>query len=104
MNRDAPLLIRAFWQDQQPSAERIKCVLRIVLASVITLVCMLVWQMPYLPLCLYILFFVAHESPAICFKFNMAMLVTGTIAVATSLVEFRSEEHTSELQSRGHLV
>ncbi|HKN23176.1 MAG TPA: FUSC family protein [Terracidiphilus sp.] len=86
MNRDAPLLIRAFWQDQQPSAERIKCVLRIVLASVITLVCMLVWQMPYLPLCLYILFFVAHESPAICFKFNMAMLVTGTIAVATSLV------------------
>jgi multidrug resistance protein MdtO len=79
-------MIREFWRDQQPSPERIKCVLRIVLASVITLVCILVWQMMYLPLCLYILFFVAHESPAICFKFNMAMLVTGAIAVAISLV------------------
>ncbi len=86
MNTDVPLLIRAFWRDQQPSPDRIKCVLRIVLASVITLVCILVWQMMYLPLCLYILFFVAHESPAICFKFNMLMLVTGTIAVTISLV------------------
>src|SRR5271166_2292158 len=86
MITDVPLMIRAFWRDQQSSPERIKRVLRIVLASVITLVCILVWQMMYLPLCLYILFFVAHESPAICFKFNMAMLVTGTIAVATSLV------------------
>ena len=86
MITDAPLMMRDFWRDQQASPERIKCVLRIVLASVITLVCMLVWQMPYLPLCLYILFFVAHESPAICFRFNMAMLLTGTIAVATSLV------------------
>jgi multidrug resistance protein MdtO len=85
MITDAPLMIRDFWRDQQPSPERIKCVLRIVLASVITLVCILVWQMMYLPLCLYILFFVAHESPAICFKFNMLMLVTGTITVATSL-------------------
>ncbi len=79
-------MIRDFWRDQQASPERIKCALRIVLASVITLVCILVWQMMYLPLCLYILFFVAHESPAICFKFNMAMLVTGTIAVAASLI------------------
>jgi multidrug resistance protein MdtO len=79
-------MIRAFWRDQQSSPERVKRVLRIALASVITLVCILVWQMMYLPLCLYILFFVAHESPAICFKFNMAMLVTGTAAIAISLL------------------
>jgi len=86
MITDAPLLIREFWRDQQASPERIKCVLRIVLASVITLVCILVWQMMYLPLCLYILFFVAHESPSVCFRFNLLMLATGTTVVAISLV------------------
>jgi multidrug resistance protein MdtO len=86
MLTDAPLMMQDFWRDQQASPERIKCVLRIALASVITLVCILVWQMLYLPLCLYILFFVAHESPAICFRFNMLMLVTGTVVIAISLL------------------
>src|SRR5208337_4921702 len=86
MITDVPLMIRAFWRDQQSSPERIKRVLRIVLASVITLVCILVWQMMYLPLCLYILFFVAHESPAVCFKFNFLMLTTASTAVALSLL------------------
>jgi multidrug resistance protein MdtO len=78
--------IQAFWRDQQPSEARIKCALRYVLGSVITLVAILVWQMPYLALCLYIIFFVAHDSPAVCFRFNLLMLITGTTAIAISLV------------------
>ena len=78
--------IQAFWRDQQPSEARIKCALRYVLGSVITLVAILVWQMPYLALCLYIIFFVAHDSPAVCFRFNLLMLITGTTVIAISLV------------------
>ncbi len=78
--------VRAFWRDQQPSPERLQCALRYVLASVISLVAILVLQMPYLPLCLYILFFVAHDSPAVCFKFNFLMLMTSSTAIALSLL------------------
>jgi len=79
------LFIQAFWRDQQPYPERVECALRYVLGSVITLVCILVWQMPYLALCLYLIFFVVHDSPAVCFRFNLLMLITGMTAVGISL-------------------
>jgi multidrug resistance protein MdtO len=77
--------MEAFWRDQQPSPERLKCVLRIVLASVVSLIAILVWQMPHMALCLYILFFVVHDSPANCLRFNVLMLVTGTLCVLLPL-------------------
>ena len=77
--------LEAFWKDQQPSPERIKCALRISLASAISLVAILVWQMPHMAICLYILFFVVHDSPANCFRFNVYMLATGTLAVFIAL-------------------
>jgi len=85
MSAAISLWLRAFWQDQQFTPERLKCVLRIVLSSVITLIAMLVWQMPFLSLGLYVLFFVLRESPVLSFRFSILILLSVVAAVAIEL-------------------
>jgi multidrug resistance protein MdtO len=85
MNDALSLWLQAFWKDQQVTPERLKYVLRIALSSAVTLIAMLVLQMPYLSLGLYIIFFVLRDSPLISFRVSAMMLFSAAIAVALEL-------------------
>jgi multidrug resistance protein MdtO len=72
------------WQDLQPSPGRLSGTLRIVLASVLTLLALLILQAPFASVALYFVFIVGRDSPAVSLRslFSMVPLVA---AVATEL-------------------
>ena len=72
------------WQDLQPTPGRLSNSLRIVLATIITLLAVLVLQVPYASVALYFVFFVGRESPAVSLR-SLLMLVPIVAAVATEL-------------------
>jgi multidrug resistance protein MdtO len=76
---------RRIWQDLQPAPGRLNSSLRIVLASLITLICLLVWQMPFASLGLYFVFLVGRDSPAVSVRSGMISILTLSFAVATEL-------------------
>ena len=73
------------WQDLQPGPGRLAATLRIVLATVIALVLMMVLQMPFASLGLYYIFLVVRESPAVSVRAGVMAIMTLVAAVA---VEF----------------
>ena len=73
------------WQDLQPTPGRLNSTLRIVLASVLTLVSLLVLQTPFASLGLYYVFLVGRDSPAISFRSSLVSLLTLVASVATEL-------------------
>jgi multidrug resistance protein MdtO len=73
------------WQDLQPTPGRLAVTLRIVLATVIALVLMMVVQLPVASLGLYYIFLVARESPAISVKAGMISLLTIVLSIGASL-------------------
>jgi multidrug resistance protein MdtO len=73
------------WQDLQPTPGRLAATLRIVLATVIALVLMMVLQLPFASLGLYYIFLVVRESPAVSVRSGIVSLLTLAAAVA---VEF----------------
>jgi multidrug resistance protein MdtO len=72
------------WQDLQPGPGRLSGTLRIVLASILTLLALLILQAPFASVALYFVFIVGRDSPAVSLRslFSMVPLVA---AVATEL-------------------
>jgi multidrug resistance protein MdtO len=75
------------WQDLQPTPGRLGGTLRIVLASVVTLLALLILQAPFASVALYFVFVVGRDSPAVSLRslFSMVPLV-GAVAVELGIV------------------
>jgi multidrug resistance protein MdtO len=73
------------WRELQPAPGRLNVTLRIVLSVVITVILLLVLQLPFGSIGLYLVFFVARDSPSVSFKSTVALLLA--LAAATT-VEF----------------
>ena len=79
------LWLSKLWQDLQPTPGRLNSSLRIVLASVLTLVTLLVLQTPFISLGLYYVFLVGRDSPAISFRTSIISVAVLVFTVATEL-------------------
>jgi multidrug resistance protein MdtO len=77
--------IERVWLDLQPLPGRLNSTLRIVLASLLTLLCLLVWQIPFASIGLYFVFLVGRDSPAVSVRSGVFSLFTLALAVATEL-------------------
>ena len=73
------------WQDLQPTPGRLAAAMRILLASILTLILLLVWQMPFLSVALYFVFLVGRDSPAVSLRSGLFSLITIAVSVATEL-------------------
>ena len=75
------------WQDLQPTPGRLSGTLRIVLASILTLLALLILQAPFASVALYFVFVVGRDSPAVSLRslFSMVPLV-GAVAVELGIV------------------
>ena len=81
-----PTWFERLWQDLQPAPGRLAATLRIVLATVIALVLMLVLQMPFASLGLYYIFLIVRESPAVSVRSGVFAILTLVLAVAVELL------------------
>ena len=72
------------WHDLQPTPGRLGTTLRLVLATTLSLVAVLILQVPYASVALYFVFFVGRESPAVSLRSLFAM-VPVLFAVAAEL-------------------
>jgi len=73
------------WLDLQPTPGRLGATLRIVLASILTLILLLVWQVPFASIALYFVFIVGRDSPSVSVRSGVMSLLTLVAAVATEL-------------------
>ncbi len=80
-----PSWSRRLWDDLQPGPGRLAATLRIVLATVIALVVMMVLQMPFAALGLYYIFLVVRESPTHSVRSGVMALLTLALAIAAEL-------------------
>ncbi|WP_353069293.1 FUSC family protein [Tunturibacter empetritectus] len=76
---------RKLWEDLQPTPGRLNSSLRIVLATIIALILMLVWQMPSIYIGMYFIFLIGRDSPAISFRTGLISLLTVVAAIAVEL-------------------
>ena len=74
------------WKDLEPTPGRLNAALRIVLASMITLVLLLTLRMPFLGLSMYFVFLVGRDSPAVSFRSSLFVIFTLIVSVTTVLV------------------
>jgi multidrug resistance protein MdtO len=81
-----PSWTERIWLDLQPTPGRLAGAMRIVLASMLTLILLQVWQMPFAGVALYFVFLVGRDSPAVSLRSGVFMLITIAIAVATELL------------------
>jgi multidrug resistance protein MdtO len=90
-----------FWKDQQPTPGRLNSTLRIVLASVIALILMLVWQMPFVSIGLYFIFLVARDSPDVSLRSGVIsfFVVSAAIAVEFAVVILTDNDPMARLLS-----
>jgi multidrug resistance protein MdtO len=77
--------VRKFADDLRPTPGRLASSLRIVLASILTLILLLVWQMPLAYLGLYIVFNVSRDSPAISLRTAILSMVAIALSVGLSI-------------------
>src|SRR5271156_1374970 len=77
--------LRSFWQDLQPTPGRLNRTLRMVLASVILLVLLLVLQMPFANYGLYVIFVLGQESPSISLRTGLSSLLVVSLAIAIEM-------------------
>jgi multidrug resistance protein MdtO len=78
-------LAQKLWEDLQPTPGRLHSSLRIVLATVIALILMLVWQMPFIFIGLYFIFIIGRDSPAVSLKSSFIALLTVVLSVVVEL-------------------
>jgi multidrug resistance protein MdtO len=78
-------LSQKFWQDLQPTPGRLNSSLRIVLATIIALILILVWQMPFVSVGLYFIFLIGRDSPAISLKSSLISVTIVVLAIAVEL-------------------
>jgi multidrug resistance protein MdtO len=76
-----------FRQDLQPTPGRLSATLRIVLATILTLLALLILQAPFAYLALYFVFIVGRDSPAVSLRsaFSMVPLIAA-VAVELAVV------------------
>ena len=74
-----------FWQDLQPTPGRLNTTLRMTLAAVLSMVLLLVWQVPFAALALYSIFIIGRESPSVSLRTGIGLLVGVTVAIAIEL-------------------
>ena len=73
------------WQDLQPTPGRWNYTLRVVLASVITLILVMTLRMPFAGLGIFLVFLIGRDSPAVSFRSAILTLVAVTLAIAAVL-------------------
>ena len=73
-------------EDLQPTPGRLASSVRVVLTVVLALILLLVLQVPFVNLALYIIFVVGRESPAISLRSALLSLSVGCVAVLVELV------------------
>src|SRR5260370_36056708 len=73
------------WQDLEPTPGRWNGALRIVLASVITLLLIMTLRMPFAGLGMYFVFLVGRDSPAVSFRSGIFILLTLVASISTAL-------------------
>ena len=64
--------LHSFWRDLQPTPGRLNRTLRMVLASVILLVLLLILQMPFANYGLYVIFVLGQESPSLSLRTGLS--------------------------------
>jgi multidrug resistance protein MdtO len=74
-----------FRQDLEPTPGRWNGALRIVLASVITLLLIMTLRMPFAGLGMYFVFLVGRDSPAVSFRSGIFILLTLVASISTVL-------------------
>jgi multidrug resistance protein MdtO len=77
--------IGRFLQDLEPLPGRWNSSLRIVLASVITLLLLMTLRMPFTGLGMYYVFLIGRDSPAVSFRSGILLLLAQTAAIAAVL-------------------
>jgi multidrug resistance protein MdtO len=71
--------------DLEPTPGRMNATLRIVLASVITLLFLMTLRMPFASIGMYFVFLIGRDSPAVSFRSGLFSLLTLAASVATVL-------------------
>ena len=74
-----------FWQDLQPVPGRLNSTLRIVLASVLALILLLVLQMPFIAIGLYFIFLIGRDSPSVSLRSSIFSFFVVIAAVVVEL-------------------
>src|SRR5271156_6915199 len=77
---------QSFWQDLQSTPGRLNRTLRMVLASVILLVLLLILQMPFANYGLYVIFVLGQETPSLSLRTGLASLLVVSLAIAIEMV------------------
>lgn len=77
--------VERFRQDLEPTPGRLNSSLRIVLASIITLILLMALRMPFASIGMYFVFLVGRDSPAVSFRSGVLFIVTLAAAVAAAL-------------------
>src|SRR5580704_4226374 len=77
--------INQFWQDLQPTPGRLGTSLRIVLASSLTLILLMTWQIPQAAIGLYLVFLLGRDSPSVSMRGGIVSILTLGAAVVTEL-------------------
>jgi multidrug resistance protein MdtO len=77
--------IDRLWQDLQPTPGRLNSSLRIVLATVMTLILLMTLRMPLASIGLYYIFIIGRDSPAISVRSGFLSLLALAASVATVL-------------------
>jgi multidrug resistance protein MdtO len=77
--------VERIWQDLQPTPGRWNGALRIVLASVITLLLLMTLRMPFAGIGMYFIFLIGRDSPAVSFRSAILSLLAVAAAIAAVL-------------------
>ena len=73
------------WQDLVPTPGRMNSALRIVLASVITLLLLMTLRMPFAGIGLYFVFLIGRDSPAVSFRSSIFIMLAVIASIGTVL-------------------
>ncbi len=73
------------WEDLKPTPGRLNSSLRIVAATVISLVVMMALQMPFISLGLYFIFLIGRDTPSISLRISIIFLVTIALAIGVEM-------------------
>lgn len=75
---------RRIWQDLQPTPGRLSGTLRIVLASVLTLLFLMALRMPFASIGLYFIFLIGRDSPSVSLRSAIYSLIALAVSIGTS--------------------
>ncbi len=74
-----------WWEDLQARPGRVESSLRMVFATIVVLVAMMVLQVPNVAFALYVIFIISNENPALSFRLGAASLLAVALALSISL-------------------